>query len=180
VPTDLTQEQGLIQRAQAGDTDAVAQLYERHAPAIFRYLFFRVHDRATAEDLTGEVFVKVVEALPRYVDRGLPFAAWLFRIAHDRAVDHHRRSAYRDADALSDQLPAPDASTEDEAFGAHESAVLFDHVRFLTDDQQLVIHLRFVEGYNLEETAKLMSKTPGAIKALQHRALRQLARRLER
>ncbi len=169
----------LVRRAQAGDADAVAALYQRHSPAIFRYFSFRVNDQATAEDLTGEVFLKVVEALPRYVDRGFPFAAWLFRIAHDRVVDYHRRATLRQAETLGDYLPDDTADTEAAALRLTEDRELHQLIRHLTDEQQVVLQLRYVEGYGLEDVALIMRKNVGSVKALQHRALRHLARLLE-
>jgi RNA polymerase sigma-70 factor (ECF subfamily) len=180
VPIDPTSEQALVARAQNGDNAAVAQLYELYAPRIFRYLYFRVHERETAEDLTADVFVRMVQALPAYQQRGRPFAAWLFRVAHDRAVDHHRRQQYRRTETLSDQLADDVPGTESAALGAQMEQQMMARLRHLTDDQQLVVQLRFIEGCSLEETAAVMEKTLGAVKALQHRALRQLARGLER
>ena len=180
MPADLTTEQALVARAQGGETEAVAQLYELHAPAVFRYLYFRVHERETAEDLTADVFVRMVQALPKYQQRGLPFAAWLFRVAHDRLVDHHRRQQFRRTDGLSEKLTDGADGTEQAALEAQAHKDLWTHMQELTEDQQLVVQLRFIEGYSLDETAAILAKTSGAIKALQHRALRQLAHRLER
>ena len=180
MPSSHDIELALIHRAQRGEPEAVAELYRIHSPAIYRYFYFRVHDRATAEDLTGEVFVKMVEGLPRFVDRGAPLAAWLFRIAHDRVVDHHRRAAHRQTEALSDGLEASEPGTETQALQRAEMERVSAVVATLTDEQRMVIQLRFVEGYSLEQCASLLRKTPGAIKALQHRALRQLAGKLER
>jgi RNA polymerase sigma-70 factor, ECF subfamily len=180
VPSPNTDEQVLIQHAKRGDGAAVAELYRRHSPAIFRYFYYRVHDRETAEDLTGDVFVKMVEGLPRFEDRGAPLAAWLFRIAHDRAVDHHRRAAYRQNDELTDGLAAEAPSPETQAQERLELERLFAQVATLTDEQRTVIQLRFIEAYSLEECAAILGKTTGAIKALQHRALHQLAGKLRR
>lgn len=180
MPAPDSTEQALIRRAQAGDADAVAALYQAHAPAIFRYCSFRVREQATAEDLTAEVFVKMLEGLPRYVDRGLPLAAWLFRIAHDRVVDHHRRAGRRAVEPLSLTLPADGLGTEAQALANAELAQVRALLGNLTDEQRLVIQLRFVEGFDLEACAQVMGKNMGAIKALQHRALRQLTAQMER
>jgi RNA polymerase sigma-70 factor (ECF subfamily) len=180
VPIDPSRDSYLVGRAQAGERDAVAELYRLHSPAIFRYFFFRVPDQATAEDLTGEVFLKMLEGLPRYVDRGYPFAAWLFRIAHDRLVDYHRRKASHGSGPLSDRLVDAGADTERSAMRAQGDRELHARLAELTSEQRLVVQLRFVEGYSLQETAAILAKTPGAIKALQHRALQQLARKLNR
>ena len=172
-------DQALIQRAQAGDAQAVAKLYEGYAPAIFRYLYGRVSIRAVAEDLTAEVFLKMVEGLPRYVDRGLPIGAWLFRIAHDRLVDYFRRSSQRQHEPLSEMLVDETDGTETAALRQVEVRTLFALFNGLTDEQRLVLQLRFIEGYSLEYTAGLMQKTIGAVKALQFRALRHLAGQLQ-
>ncbi len=154
-------------------------LYRLHSPAIFRYFLLRVSDRATAEDLTGEVFEKMVIGLPRYEERGLPFAAWLFRIAHDRWVDSQRRLKHRQTEPLTDWLETDEPGTEAQAMARAERTRLLTQIETLTEEQRSVIQMRFVEGYSLEETANLLGKNTGAIKALQHRALQQLARKLD-
>ncbi|MGH2523987.1 MAG: sigma-70 family RNA polymerase sigma factor [Anaerolineales bacterium] len=173
------EERRLIQRAQQGDPEAVAELYYRHAPAVFRYVYFRMNDSAAAEDLTGEVFVRMMEALRHYTERGTPFAAWLFRIARARVVDYQRGTARRPTVQLSelivDHVPGPEAQVADQL----EAHYLVKALTTLTDEQRGVIQLRFVEGYNLEDTAQLLRKSTGAIKALQHRALQNLARKLK-
>lgn len=175
----LPEEQQLIQRAQAGNAEAVAELYRRHAPAIFRYAFFRVNDQTAAEDLTGDVFVEMMQALHRYTERGAPFAAWLFRIARARIVDYHRRHARRPTETLSETLADHAPSPEMQATTQAETHGLLAAMQILTDEQRTVIQLRFVEGHSLETTARLMRKTLGAIKALQHRALSRLGRHLQ-
>jgi RNA polymerase sigma-70 factor, ECF subfamily len=175
----LDNDQALIRQAQAGRAEAVASLYQHYAPVIFRYLFVRVSDRAAAEDLTGDVFLKMVEALPRYEDRGTPIAAWLFRIAHDRLVDYYRRSSLRQHEPLIETTPDGEPGPEGAVLTRMDGEQLYTLLRGLTEEQQLALQLRFIEGYSLEDTAALMQKTVGAIKALQHRGLRQLARQLE-
>lgn len=173
-------ERELVARAQQGELDAFAELYRWYAPFIFRYLVIRLNDKLAAEDLTSEVFLKAQESLRRYTRRNVPFAAWLFRIAHDRMVDHRRAAARR---------PTPSALSEDildEALGPEAAAAsrlqarqLAEATASLTDEQQTVIHLRLIEGYNLDETARIMQKRIGAVKALQHRALKSLAKKLQ-
>jgi len=180
VPPNYGSEEPLIIRAQQGDAEAVAQLYEAHAPAVYRYVYFRVRDRQAAEDLTADVFVRMVEALPHFEYRGVPFAAWLFRVAHDRVVDHHRRADRRRAEPLPDTLMDGTADTEGAALETQSNAVLMGRLSELTDEQQAVLQLRFIEGYSLDQTASVLNKTQGAVKGLQHRALRQLARWLKR
>lgn len=157
----------------------MAELYHRHAPAIFRYVFFRMNDQSIAEDLTGDVFLEMVQTLHRYAERGTPFAAWLFRIAHDRVVDYHRRQARRPTEVLSESLADDAPSPETQVAHRAETHGLLTAMKFLTDEQRLVLQLRFVEGHSVETTARIMRKTPGAVKALQHRALGRLGRQLQ-
>ena len=169
----------LVRRAQAGDKEAVGELYRQQLPAIYRYVYFRVQDQAAAEDLTAEIFMRMLEALPKYEDRGLPFAAWLYRIAHDRVVDYHRRTALRQTLSLEEPIVS-DADTEATAMRSNEAEALYAALDLLTDEQRLVLQLRFFEGLDVDETARIVGKTPGAVKALQFRAIRQLAQRLEK
>ncbi len=179
VPMTDANREALIRRAQEGDAEAMAEIYQLYAPVVFRYFFFRVSDQATAEDLAGEVFLDLVKALPRYVARGIPFTAWLFRIAHARLVDHHRRTAYRQTEELSEALVDHASDPEGEVVDRAGTRRLEDAIMALTDEQRTVIQLRFLDRFSLEETAEAMGKTTGAIKALQHRALRELARILK-
>ncbi|MBI3241187.1 MAG: sigma-70 family RNA polymerase sigma factor [Chloroflexi bacterium] len=179
VPTiDHSEESTLIRRAQEGDADAAAELYNRHVSAIYRYFYFRVNESAVAEDLTGEVFLKMTEGLPRFNDRGVPLAAWLFRIAHDRLIDY-RRATRRPIEELSEAIVDNGADPETWAGLRMDSNQLSQEIASLTDEQKTVIQLRFIEGYSLEDTARLMGKTVGAVKAMQHRALQTLARKLD-
>jgi RNA polymerase sigma-70 factor, ECF subfamily len=178
-PTQPSGDADLVHRAQAGDEDAMASLYRKYVQVIYRYIFFRVGDKATADDLTSEVFLRAVQAIGRYRDRGKPLSAWLYRIARDRVTDHHRRHARRPtaplADDLVDAMPGPESAMLDQA----ETAALSAAVARLTGDQQDVIYFRFTERLSLEETATATGKTVGAVKALQFRALNSLARLLK-
>ncbi len=174
MPEKDSEERALVQSAQRGDAEAVAALFRRYAPAIFRYFIFRVSDRASAQDLTSEVFVKMVEGLPQYRARGAPFAAWLFRMAHDRRVDHYRRAARRPTEDLGEEIIDSVPGPETQAASHAEDLRLQAALKVLTDEQQLVVQLRFIEAYSLEDTARILKKTVGAVKAIQHRALGHL------
>lgn len=177
VPADKS-EHDRIERAQRRDAEALTELYHLYVAQIYRYCLFRVMDDAAAQDLTEEVFLDMVESLPHYVDRGAPFAAWLFRIARNRVVDYYRRQAHRQTDELTENLqdaaPGPEAMAVQHA----DSQTLRQAMAKLTEDYRLVLQLRFVEGFNVEQTARQMGKSVGATKVMQHRALRQLARLL--
>ena len=178
-PLSATEEARLIRRAKAKDRQAFGVLYETYSQAIYHYLWLRLPDEHLAEDLMGEVFVRAMNGLPRYTDRGLPFGAWLFRIAHDRLVDYYRQSARRpwaDLDEnLTSELPNPDALVEIR----EKARAISEALRKLTDDQRDVVQFRFIEDWSLEDTARMMNKSVNAVKALQHRALAMLNRLLK-
>lgn len=175
VPACDSSDAELVRRAQQRDAEAVTELYRRHAPRIYRYCLFRGVSTAAAEDVTEEVFLNMVEALPRYQERGLPFSAWLYRLAHDRLVDFHRREARQPTTLLGEDLADGAPAPEDQVARRAQIDQLRQTMSRLSEEYQLVLHLRFVEGFALEETARQMNKTIGAIKVLQHRALRRLA-----
>lgn len=175
-PLALEAEKKLVAQSQQGDQDAFAVLYRNYVQAIYRYCFFRVQDSDQAEDLTADVFLRAVDGLSRYNERGLPFGAWLFRIAHDRVVDFYRKTGRRPVIELTDDFISdavgPDVSIE--ITENHER--LYDAISHLTDEQQAVIQFRFMENWSLEDTGRMMNKSANAIKALQHRALQSLQR----
>lgn len=174
----LDEEARLVQQAQAGDSEAFAVLYQTYVQAVHRFVLLRVGDGALAEDITADIFMRAIDGLPRYSHRGLPFGAWLFRIARDRVIDYYRQSARRPVanldDGLASELPEPGQLAE----SAETMAALRMALEQLTNEQQDVIQFRFMEDWSLEETARAMNKSANAIKALQHRALNTLNRLL--
>jgi RNA polymerase sigma-70 factor (ECF subfamily) len=175
-----TSESHLIKKAKTYDTEALSELYRRHADAIFRYVYYRLGDEVVAEDLVGDVFVRMLEGLPSYQDTGRPFEAWLYRIAHARVVDHYRREKARRSTSVDEELAAGEEGDPDRLAAHRDDARrVWKALVDLTDDQQQVISLRFIAGYSTAEVAKLLGKTEGAVKALQHRALASLRRLLE-
>ncbi len=174
-------EKRLLAQAQRGDGEAFAQLYREHVQVIFRYVMHRVSDPALAEDITGDVFTKALEGLAKYRDQGKPFIAWLYRIAHARVIDHYRRTNRRPTESDVDNEPiAVETDLDTDMLRRQAAKTLNRAIADLTEDQQQVIILRFIEGYRIEAVAEIMGKQPNAIKALQFRALRALASRLER
>jgi RNA polymerase sigma-70 factor (ECF subfamily) len=166
----------LVVRAKAGDQDALTAIYERYSAAIYRYIYFRVGEVELAEDLQAEVFLRMLEGIHRYEDRGWPISAWLYRIAHDRTIDTIRRRRSRQQvplEAWNGTSEGPDVSIE----------VRFDHEELkrmleeLTDEQRQVIHLRFMADMSVQEVARTLGRTEGSVKALQHRGIQSLARR---
>jgi RNA polymerase sigma-70 factor (ECF subfamily) len=169
----------VVQRAKAGDTTAFAELYETHAPRLYRYFLPRVRGHAqTAEDLTEEVFVRVLERFNQYEDRGLPFAAWLFRIAHNLLIDSRRRAQSQPHVGLDEceEIDSPAAlGSLDQALDHHELGLA---MKRLTAEQQRVIQLRFLDGMTIADTAQTMAKTEESVKKLQARALHAMRRML--
>ena len=174
-------EKKLLEQAQQGDAEAFAQIYRQNVQLVFRYIAYRVNDPQLAEDLTGDVFIRALEGLPKYQDRGVPFIAWLYRIAHARVIDHYRRNNRRSPEMELDQQQIPVETDMDATLiRRHAAAELREGMAQLTDEQQQVLILRFIEGHRIEKVAQLMGKNANAIKALQHRALRSLASRLRK
>jgi RNA polymerase sigma-70 factor (ECF subfamily) len=172
-------ENRLILQAKQGDKQAIGELYTDHVDAIYRYVWPRVRDDAIAEDLTAQVFLKALEALPAYEPSGKPFLAWLYRIAYARVVDHWRKQERRATLPLDDSLPAREPRPAERLEAEDDWVTAVDLLAQLTDDQQQVLMLRFIGEMSLSEVAETVGKTVGATKALQHRALASLARLLE-
>jgi RNA polymerase sigma-70 factor, ECF subfamily len=165
----------LVRRAKAADPDAIAAIYERYAPAIYRYIYYRIGDPEQARDIQSDVFVKMLEGLGVYEDRGWPISAWLYRIAHARTIDAMRRGGRNQQVSLEPWNLLTDGPDEDLELSADRAAVRRAFAR-LGDSQRQALTLRFVYGLNLDETARQMGRTVGSIKSLQHRACERLAR----
>ncbi len=166
----------LLDRAISGNRDAIGALYNRHRSAIFRYFYYRLNDKQAADDLTSDVFVRMIEALPRYERRGVPFRAWLFQIARNRAVDYYRRHGRYQKTRLDDRLPAQGRSPAGTAHLHLTGEALQQALSLLNDDQRETLILRFVLEMPIAEAAQTLQKTENAIKGLQHRGLRALRR----
>jgi RNA polymerase sigma-70 factor (ECF subfamily) len=168
-----------VDRARHGDSDAFGKLYELHLDRIYRYVYYRVGSTSEAEDLTEHVFLKAWEAIGRYENRGLPFAAWLYRMAHNAVIDHYRSrrpsTPIDETFDLEDERQNPVASAE-AIFDREELKVA---IKRLNTDQQTVIVLRFVEGLSHAEVGKILGKSEGAVRVIQHRALGVMARFLK-
>jgi len=178
--TTSSDEARLVERAQQGDPAAFARIYERHQPAVYRYVYYRVGDAATAEDLTGEVFVRVVEKIDRFAYRGRPLLSWLYTIARNAVIDYQRRAGLTVMLPLDERLVAEGEDVEEAAERELTRRRLAAALGHLTEDQRQVILLKFVEEMSNEEVARTLGKSIGAVKALQHRALASLQRVLQR
>ncbi len=176
---DIKQEQKLIQAAQQGNEAAFAELYDAYVDPVYRYIFFRVNSTETAQDLTAEVFLRIVESLPRYEDRGRPFLAWLYSIAHARVVDYYQETRRTgEMENIETLFLHADDDLDTGLMTTYRQQKVHAALRHLTEEQQLVITIRFLEGKTLQETADLLNKTVGAVKVAQFRALQTLSRAL--
>ncbi|HTT33097.1 MAG TPA: sigma-70 family RNA polymerase sigma factor [Methylomirabilota bacterium] len=162
-------EERLLVEAAQSDPAKFGALYERHFERMYAYVAARVRDRATAEDVTSEVFHRALANLSSYEWRGVPFAAWLYRIAANAIVDQAKRAA-REVSIVGD----PPEPTKAEVRVIEDRARLFRMVSELPETQRQVVHQRFVEQHSIREIAERLGKTEGAIKQLQLRALERL------
>ena len=171
----------LVERAQAGDRDALEELYLIHFDRIYSYLHVSVGNRHDAEDLTTQTFVKMLESINRFRWQSAPFSAWLFRIAHNLAMDHFRANRRWQPE---EEVPEPAAddstSAEEGAFEAIGRKSMLELIDELSGEQQQVLTLKFVFNFSNGEAATILGKTEGAIKSLQHRALASLQKQLDR
>jgi len=173
-------EEGLIRRAQKKDQEAFAEIYERYFDRIYRYIFFRIGDALEAEDMTQQVFLKVLESIGSFKWRSIPLGAWLFRIAHNQMVDYLRKKTKRATVPFEPHLVANEDGDDPHRMLEQklESEQLSAAMRGLTEAQREVISLRFSSELSVAEVARVLGKSPGAVKALQHNAIVALRKQL--
>ena len=172
----------LVHRAQAGDVEAFGELYDRYVETVFRYLVYRVGSRSLAEDLTSETFLRALRRIDTFVWQGRDVGAWFTTIARNLLADHYKSGRYRhelttDDVTTSREVPVQ-GGPEDTVLERLRDAEVLDAVRRLGPEQRECIALRFLQGLSVAETAQVMGKNDGAVKALQHRAVKSLARLL--
>lgn len=169
----------LILRAQRGNREATARLYELYHAEIYRFLAYRTGDADAAADLTGDVFLKMVEALPHYRSNGAPFRAWLYQIARNLAIDHYRRGKSHPQENLSEQHQASAQSPEEAVQSQNQVRDLYLALQRLPEDQRDVLVMRFLNGLPLAEVARILHRSEDAIKGLQRRGLMALREELK-
>jgi len=169
----------LVARAQEGDRAALEELYLLHFDRIYGYLHVSVGNRHDAEDLTTQTFLRMLESIGRFRWQSAPFSAWLFRIAHNVAVDHFRARRRMQVELDSrerDEESQP--SAEVQALDSIAHFGMLELIDRLSPEQRQVLTLKFYFGFENSETAGILGKTEGAVKSLQHRALESLERQL--
>ncbi len=173
---DIVDIKELVKGAQNGDTDSFEDIYQVFFPRIYRYILFKVGDVADAEDLTEDVFVKVLESIGSFRWKGHPFSSWLFRIAHNLVVDRLRKRSRQPTEPLENIVEPSHYNLDHQV----ELRLTIDEVneamKSLTQAQRDVITLRLGTGLSLAETAKVVGKKENAVKALQHAGLLKLRR----
>ena len=172
-------EKALIKAAQQGNAEACTALYNYHYDAVYRYCYYRVGDVELAQDLTSEVFVRMVDKLDTFRVRGRPLLAWLYTIARNLISDTQRKQSRADITSLAEDYEPQTSNEEDLTRSVDrkiEADCLAAALRHLTEDQRQVILLKFMEDLSNSQVARLLGKTEGAVKSLQHRALRALRR----
>ncbi len=178
----------LVHAAQQGDSSAFGSLYDRYVDVVYRYVLFRLGDRDLAEDVTSETFLRALRRITSVSYQGRDVGAWFVTIARNIVLDHVKSSRFR-LEVVTDEVTEPSAAPysvgastqigpEQEAITRATRAELLRCVAELGDDQRECIILRFLQGLSVAETAEIMNRNEGAIKALQHRAVRRLAQLL--
>ncbi len=167
----------LVSLAQGGDGEAFGRLYDHYVSMVHRYVYYRVGDRATAEDVTSETFVRALRRIDSLSFQGRDVGAWLVTIARNIVLDHVKSSRYRLEVTTADMRDADRATDgpETAVLAKLTNEALLACVQQLSGEQQECIALRFIQGLSISETAEIMGKKDNAIKALQHRAVRRLA-----
>lgn len=161
---------------------AFATLYRRYVDRVYGYAFYQLGDHHDAEDATERTFMAALRGLPEFEDRGSTFRAWLFRIAHNTVANAHRSRSRRRAEPLPESFerPAPNADPAGLVALADELHEVRRAIAEMPDDRRQVILLRFVDGLSTAEVADVLDRSPGAVRVLLHRSLRDLAQRLGR
>jgi RNA polymerase sigma-70 factor (ECF subfamily) len=171
----------LVERAQRGDRDALEELYLLHFDRVYSYLHMSVGNRHDAEDLTTQTFLRMLEALTRFRWQSAPFSAWLFRIAHNLAMDHFRATRrWQPEEDVPEPPGAEEASAEEQAMHSIGRQSMLELIDRLSTEQQQVLTLKFVFNFPNAEVATILGKTEGAVKSLQHRALVSLQKQISR
>ena len=171
----------LVARGKRGDRDALEELYLLHFDRIYSYLHMSVGNRHDAEDLTTQTFLKMLEAIGRFQWKAVPFSAWLFRIAHNLAMDHFRATKRVQPEEEVPEPPgAEEASAEFHALHSIGRASMLDLIAGLSPEQRQVLTLKFVFNFANGDVAQILGKSEGAVKSLQHRALASLQKHVNR
>jgi len=173
LPDPDVNEESMLSSASRGDREAFGMLYERYVERIFNYVYYRTGNVHDAEDLTARVFQRAMNHIHSYTDRGVPFSAWLYRIAHNLVANWHRDRSRRQEIPLSDVPVVPSKEDRPEAslVRSQEQDSLLRLIRQLPPERQTLLILKFVENLSNAEIGQIMDRSEGAVKSLYHRTL---------
>jgi len=173
-------EESLVQRAKQHDQEAFARLYDEYFDKIYRYVALKIGDKTEAEDMTQQVFLKALQSISSFKWKGVPFSAWLYRIAHNQVVDYLRKKKRRPATLMDESLVSSDGENNPQLMAERDidTEQLLAATQWLTEAQREVISLRFTSELSTAQVAEIMGKSQGAIKALQHSAIVSLRKAL--
>ena len=176
----LPKDSELIRRAKQGDQEALVSLYERYRSSVFSYIYYRVSDQDSAEDLTADVFVRMLTKMDTYVHKTRPILAWLYTIARNLVIDHYRSNGKMNVAHLDEALIVSDDGHPGKIVQERmDQECLRRALEQLTEEQRQVILLKFIEGREIGEVAEILGKNERAIRSLQHRALVAMQKAME-
>jgi len=168
----------LVSRAKQRDSDAWAELYDCYVERVYHYILARIRNTMVAEDLTEQVFMKALNSIGSFTWQGDPFVAWLFRISHNLVVDFYRKPSTREQPLVDWDLPLSGSDPVEVAETKITLEIVLKELDKLSPGQRQAVELRFIADLSIEETAQVMGKRPGAVRALQHKAIESLRRLL--
>lgn len=173
MPETQINEEEMLVRASRGDREAFGALYERYVERIYNYVYYRTGNLHDAEDLTARVFQRAMNHIHNYTDRGVPFSAWLYRIAHNLVANWHRDRSRKQEIPLSDLpvVPSKEERPEARLVRSQEQESLIHIIRGLSAERQTLLILKFVEDLSNAEIGQIMGRSEGAVKSLYHRTL---------
>ena len=169
-------ERDLVSRAQAMDKEALSEIFSTYYPRVYSYGLYQLGKTHSAEDFASEVMLKVVESIPKYEDRGLPLAAWIFRIARNKLIDLRRRSKQRAEVQLHEDSLFGQSNTHVTVERALARGQVHLSLPLLTERQRQVVVLRFLQDFDVSTVARILGRSEGSVKSLQCRALQSLRR----
>ena len=176
----VLEEELLINRAKKGEAEAFGLLYDRYAPKIYRFILIKTGRKADAEDLTSQVFMKAWESIGGFEFQGFPFSSWLYRIAGNSVIDYYRTfRSHQDVEDMADAIQTSEDHAGDLDLRSASDGIR-SAIRLLDQDQQNVIVMRFVDELSTKEIAAALGKSEGAIRVIQHRALKNLKQLLSK
>ncbi|MEX1013684.1 MAG: sigma-70 family RNA polymerase sigma factor [Candidatus Paceibacterota bacterium] len=178
----MSKDKKLVKKAQKGDSNAFGKLYDKYIDRIYRYIFIRVSNKTEAEDVTQQVFLKAWKNINRYeTQKNTPFSSWLYTIAKNSIIDYYRKDRdHLDIDFVSDKISTSEKHQEEKTDTELRIELVKNQLNRLSEDEQDVLIMRFIDEMSNKEVAKITGKTSGAVRVMQHRALKKLKKQIKK